>query len=76
MCKWLTLDGEEDFSDLLGKDDEVLKLKSMQLTFDNGVPTAVTVELKDGHCLHFCSRRVDDDGNRDILCISTTKGAR
>ena len=71
--KWFLCDRVEDLEEFTGNDDSVKNVKDVEVVFDDGVPTGVLIELKDGMLLHFCSKKTDDDGSRRGLNVSTTK---
>lgn len=74
--RWDILDREHSFDDLnlLGDGDKLKKVEEVELVFDDGSITGLIISLKDGREMCFTSRKVDEYGCHEQLCVSIAKG--
>lgn len=71
--KWETVSSAYDLAEFLNKEDRVEQAGPVNIVFEDGTPTTVVVELKDGRFLRFASKETDGDGCRKGLFVSVTE---
>ncbi len=71
--KWRIADTLEGLKDFLWENDVVKDVREVEIIFDEGLPTAVSIKLKSGEFLNFTTLGMDPDGFHERLSVSTTK---